>query len=267
LFNSDQLFINTIIFIVGLCFGSFLNVIIYRLPEQLSLVSPPSRCPACSKKLGFVELLPVIGYLLIRGRCRQCNIIISPRYPVIELVTGLLFLFTYFHFSFSLEFFIYLTLLFILFGIAMIDLAYRIVPNSLVATGLIAGFLFYLPGLVNYLIDLPAWIIAQREPLDALYGMLLGGGILLIIFLVSRGGMGAGDLKLIILIGFYVGLRGTALVLLLGFMMGALIGVTFMILGKLTRKDALPFAPFLSLAALIEIFQGEQIWDWYINLL
>lgn len=267
MFNSDQLLINTIIFIVGLCFGSFLNVIIYRLPRQLSLVSPPSRCPACSKKLGFVELLPVIGYLLIRGRCRQCNIKISPRYPVIELATGLLFLFTYFHFLFSLQFFIYLTLLFILFGIAMIDLAHRIVPNSLVAAGLVAGFLFYLPRFVNYLIDLPAWIIAQGDPLDALYGMLFGGGIMLIIFLVSRGGMGAGDLKLMVLIGFYLGLRGTALVLLLGFMMGALIGVTFMILGKLTRKDALPFAPFLSLAALIEVFQGEQIWNWYINLL
>jgi len=97
--------------------------------------------------------------------------------------------------------------------------------------------------------------------------MFLGGGIMLVIFLVSRGGMGAGDIKLMALIGLYVGLRGTAAVLLFGFLFGALTGLAFMATGKLTRKDALPFAPFLSMATLIQILWGEQIWDWYTSLL
>jgi len=97
--------------------------------------------------------------------------------------------------------------------------------------------------------------------------MLAGGGVLLLVFIISRGGMGAGDVKLIAMIGFFVGLRGTAVVLLLAFLFGALVGVTFMVLGKLTRKDALPFAPYLALAAFIQVFWGEQIWHWYINLL
>ncbi|MFO7952359.1 MAG: prepilin peptidase [Bacillota bacterium] len=267
LINSPQLFIFIILFAIGLCFGSFLNVIVYRLPKKLSLINPPSRCPSCSYRLGWPELLPLFGYLWIKGRCRQCKVKISPRYPLAELATGLLFVFVFAYYSWSLEFIAYLTLLFLLLVISLIDLEHRVVPNQIIAAGFIAGLIFYLPRLADFIIAVPAWLIAERSLADAFFGMLLGSGVMFVIFLVSRGGMGAGDLKLMALIGFFVGLRGTAMVMLLGFMIGALTGIYFMITGRLTRKDALPFAPFLSLATLIEIFWGEEIWEWYTGFL
>jgi len=267
LFNPANPFIFILVFVVGLCFGSFLNVIVYRLPRQISVTTPPSRCPYCSYHLRALDLLPLIGYLLIKGRCRSCGIKINLRYPLVELSTGLLFLIVFSDHSWTLEFVSYTTLLYLLLGISLIDLEYRIVPNRIIAAGLIAGFLVYFPRALDYIINPPEWLLAERPLSDAFFGLLLGGGIMLIIFLVSRGGMGAGDLKLMALIGFFVGLRGTAMVMLFGFLIGALTGIIFMISGKLTRKDALPFAPFLSLATLIEVLWGEQIWEWYTDLL
>ncbi len=260
-------FIVIIVFLVGLSFGSFLNVVVYRLPKKSSLLAPPSSCPACENRLGFVELIPLLGYLILRGRCKHCAMKISLRYPLVELATGLLFVLIYSHFGLTIDTLFYLTLLFLLLAIALIDLEHRIVPNTIVAVGLGLGFIFYIPVLADLWLNLPAWMVVNRDVIDAGGGFLLGGTIMLIIFLVSRGGMGAGDIKLMALIGLYVGLRGAALVMLLGFFLGAVVGVTFMALGKLTRKDALPFAPYLSLAALIEVLWGEQIWDWYLNLL
>lgn len=255
-----------IIFIFGLCFGSFLNVIVYRLPKNISITSPPSRCPSCSYRLGIVELLPLLGYFILRGRCRNCNVRISPRYPLIEFATGILFVAVFYRFGLTLEFLFYLVLLYLLFAITQIDLEKRIVPNKLVAAGLIAGLLLYLPQLISYLTPVNPLFVAERAITDGLLGFLLGGGVMLVIMIVSRGGMGAGDIKLMAMIGFYVGLRGTALVMLLGFFFGALVGVSYIILGRLTRKDALPFAPYLALATLVEVFWGEQLWSFYINL-
>ncbi len=264
--TMEQIVLAIIIFLIGLCFGSFLNVLVYRLPLNLSIVKPPSGCPACGKKLGVLELLPVIGYLIIKGRCRSCKVKISPSYPLIEGLTGLLFVFTFSAFGLSLEFFIYITLLYLLLAIGRIDLEHKIVPNSLIAAGLILGLIFYGPQLLSYLLPVPDFLISTRPWLDALTGMLTGGAVMLVIFIASKGGMGAGDIKLMALIGLYLGLKGTAAVLMLGFIFGALTGIAFMITGKLTRKDALPFAPFLSLAAFIQIFWGDQIWDWYTSL-
>lgn len=256
-----------ITFLIGLCFGSFLNVIVYRLPEKKSIVSPPSECPSCETRLGIVELIPVLGYLILLGRCRHCKTKISIRYPLVELVVGFIFAFSFYYFGFTVNAFFYLVLIYLLLAIALIDLKHRIVPNTLVATGLIAGIIFYIPSLINLMVELPVWLVVERDLLDAGAGFLLGGLIMLIILLVSRGGMGAGDMKLMAMIGLFVGLRGAAVVMLLGFFMGALVGVTFMALGILTRKDALPFAPYLSLAAIIQVLWGESIWYWYINLL
>lgn len=256
-----------IVFLVGLCFGSFLNVIVYRLPEKKSIVSPPSKCPSCETRLGFIELIPLLGYLILRGRCRHCKTVISIRYPLVELAVGIIFALTFYYFGFTINAFFYLVFIYLLLAIALIDLKHRIVPNTLVAAGLIAALAFYLPAAINLMVDLPGWLVVERDLLDAGAGFLLGGTIMLIILLVSKGGMGAGDMKLMAMIGLFVGLRGAALVMLLGFFMGALVGVTFMAFGKLTRKDALPFAPYLSLAAVIQILWGDTIWHWYINLL
>lgn len=254
-------------FLFGLCFGSFLNVLVYRLPLKKSLLEPPSSCPSCKTRLGLVELIPLIGYLLLRGRCRHCKAKISLRYPLVELATGLLFGAVFYYFGFTIDAFFYLILLYLLLGIALIDLEHRIVPNVLVTAGLIGGVLLLLPAAASFLFELPGWLIVERGAPDALGGLLLGGAVMLIIIAASRGGMGAGDLKLMAMIGLFVGLRGTVVVMMLGFLFGALVGLAFIILGRLTRKDALPFAPYLSLAALIQVLWGEQIWNWYINLL
>ncbi len=264
--TTEQIILAAILFLTGLCFGSFLNVLVYRLPQNLSITKPPSNCPACGKTLGVLELIPVIGYLIIKGHCRNCNVKVSLSYPLFEILTGLIFVFTLLVFGLGMDFFIHITLLYLLLAISRIDLEHKIVPNSLVAAGLILGFLYYGPQLLLYLFQVPDYLISTRSWLDALTGMLTGGAVMLIIFIASKGGMGAGDIKLMALIGLYLGLQGTATVLMLGFIFGALTGIVFMIAGKLTRKDALPFAPFLSLAAYIHIFWGEQIWNWYTSL-
>jgi leader peptidase (prepilin peptidase) / N-methyltransferase len=265
--ETYQIIYMLFVFAFGLSFGSFLNVVIYRLPRKLSLSHPPSRCPSCEVRLGVIELIPLIGYLILRGRCRHCNAVISMRYPVVELLTGLLFLLLFNLFGLNLNFLFYLVLLYLLLAIALIDLEHRIVPNTLVAAGLIAASLLFLPQLFALWLPVNSEFIVDRAFLDGLAGLSLGGGVMLIIFLVSRGGMGAGDLKLMAMIGLYVGLRGAVLVMLLGFFLGALVGVAGMIFGKLTRKDALPFAPYLVMATLLEVLWGETIWNWYMNLL
>ncbi len=265
--SMEQYFTYLIVFLFGLSIGSFLNVLVYRLPRSLSLVKPPSSCPSCGRRLGPMELIPLLGYLALKGRCLKCRAAISPRYPLVELAAALLFTAVYSSFGFTLEGFGYLILLVLLQAISLIDLDHRLIPNTLVGAGLIAGLILQLPAILALWFHIPAWLIPVRPITDALAGLALGGGLLLVIILVSRGGMGAGDMKLMLLIGFYVGLRGTAVVMMLGFTLGALTGLLLIILRRLTRKDALPFGPFLSLAALIEIFWGPLLWNWYINLL
>ncbi|MBS3948087.1 MAG: prepilin peptidase [Dethiobacter sp.] len=254
-------------FLFGLCVGSFINVLAYRLPRRISLVKPPSSCRSCRRRLSAPELIPVLGYLALQGRCLKCGAPISLRYPLVELATAMLFMILYTIFGLTISLAAHLLLAVLLLAISLIDLDQRIIPNTLVGIGLGGGLLFQLPGLIVLWTDLPGWTAPFRPFTDALSGLLLGGGLLLIIILVSRGGMGAGDMKLMALIGFYVGLRGTAVVMMLGFTMGALVGLILIAARRLTRKDALPFGPFLSAAALIEIFWGSFIWSWYVNLL
>ena len=257
----------TVAFAFGLCFGSFLNVIVYRLPLKMSVVTPPSSCPACKNRLGFFELIPLLGFFLLRGRCRHCGVKISVRYPLVELLTALLFLIVFYHFGFSFQALFFLILLYILFAITLIDFEHRIVPNSLVAAGISCAVIFHLPAIVNYFIQIPGSLLLTTTPLDALAGMLVGAGLMLIIILASRGGMGAGDMKLLGMIGLFVGLRGVAVVMLVGFIFGALVGIFLMIIGRAKRKDALPFAPYLALATVVEVFWGQALWSWYLKLL
>lgn len=264
--NPLNIFYYLSIFLAGLCLGSFLNVIIYRVPLKLSVVTPPSSCPHCEKRLKTLDLVPLFSYLLLRGQCRYCQAKINARYPAVELYTGLLFVFTFYYFGLNLKALFYSGFLYLLTAICFIDLKHRLIPNSLVAAGVIYAVVLELPALLNLIFPVHPLLLTGLEPLDALLGFLTGGGLLLAVYFLSRGGMGAGDVKLVAMIGLFTGLRGVAIVLFLSFLFGALTGLTLMALKKLTRKDALPFAPFLALAAAIEIFLGSQIWLWYINL-
>lgn len=253
--------------ITGCFFGSFINVVVCRVPQGESVIHPPSRCPGCGQRLSPLELVPLFSYLWLRGRCRSCGAAISPRYPLVELAAGLLFYAAFRRFGLTLEAAGYAFFLSLLLAVSLIDLEHRRIPNPLTAAGLGAGALLHLPGLLGNWLAVPAWLLPGRSLADALIGALAGGGLLLVIFLVSRGGMGAGDFKLAAVIGFFVGLKGIALVLLLGFTAGAMTGLALILLKRRGRKDPLPFAPFLAAAALAAVFWGESIWRWYLHIL
>ncbi len=242
-----------VLFMFGLATGSFLNVVIHRFPREQSVVRPPSACPSCKRRLTVGELVPVAGYIFLRGRCAGCSEKISPRYPLVELATGLIFIAVWWQFGPGIAFIRPLFLLCLLLVISIIDLDYFRVPNVMVVTGLAAGVVFQL--------ILPADITWG----DALLGVLVGGGTMLLVVIISRGGMGAGDFKLMAMIGFYLGPGGTALTMFIGFLLGAAVGLVLMIWKNYGRKDPLPFAPFLSLAALTVVFAGDYLITWYVS--
>ncbi|NLI69274.1 MAG: prepilin peptidase [Firmicutes bacterium] len=246
-------FYTAVWFIVGLAVGSFANVVIYRFPRGISLVKTRSCCPSCKNRLVARELIPLLGYLLCRGRCRHCRARISPRYFLIELATGLLFVAVVHRTGANPEALGLLFLLCLLLIISFIDIDFQRIPNVLLGIGLAAGIIFKLLDPAGR--TLPSWI-------EAGWGMLLGGGIMLLIYIGARGAIGAGDLKLMIMIGFFVGKIGVLAAMMMGFILGGAYGLVMIALRRLDRKDMIPFGPFLSLGAAIQVFFGEQILQW-----
>jgi leader peptidase (prepilin peptidase)/N-methyltransferase len=246
-------------FTAGTIIGSFLNVCAYRLPRDKSIVFPGSFCPACRQPIRFFDNVPIISYVILRGRCRSCASPISPRYPVVEAVTGLLFLLVYIKTGLSVELPVSLLFTSLLIVISLIDLEFQIIPDVLSIGGILAGF-----GL--------SFLRAGSTYLDALLGILLGGGILLAIalsykFIAKREGMGGGDVKLLAMIGAFCGMKGVLFSLMSGSVLGTLVGIPVMLMKGEGTKYAIPFGPFLSLGALIYVFAGERIIDGFFGLL
>jgi leader peptidase (prepilin peptidase)/N-methyltransferase len=239
---------------VGLCIGSFLNVVIYRLPLGQSLVSPGSRCPKCGYALRWYDNIPVLSWVWLAGRCRQCRTPISPQYPIVELVTALLFvLVVWLTPEGPLVFsrLIFVSILVALFGI---DLEHQILPNVITLPGILVGLMFSA-------IAPPGWR-------DALIGTLLGAGVLYGIaaayYAVRREeGMGMGDVKMLAMIGAFLGWKSVLVTLVLSSFSGALIGVTLMAVQRGSMKLALPFGTFLALGALAAMLAGEPLIAWY----
>ncbi|AEG15545.1 Prepilin peptidase [Desulfofundulus kuznetsovii DSM 6115] len=240
-------------FLLGLCIGSFLNVCIYRLPRGMSLLAPPSHCPACGARLGPLDLIPVVSYLFLRGRCRHCSGTISPRYPLVELLTGAGFLLIAREHGPHVHTAGLLVLFSVLVAASFIDLDHRIIPDRLTLFALAAG--------------IPLAALQGAEALkDGLIGSVLGGGILLIVALFSRGGMGGGDVKLAFAIGWYLGWQETLVALFLAFLLGAVVGVLWALRTGRTLKTAIPFGPFLSSGAMLAALTGDKLISWYLNL-
>lgn len=240
-----------LVFILGLLTGSFLNVCICRLPKGESIVFPPSRCPACGRRLSAAELVPVFSWLRQRGRCRGCSAPVAARYPAVELLTGLIFLLLYRQLGLTAEFVTSAAFFSGLIIITFIDLEHQLIPNRLVAVLLgIAA----LRQIIWPEVALPS----------AVWGALAGAGILLAVAILSGGGMGGGDVKLMLPLGFFFGLPGTLLLVLLAFISGGMVGGTLLLLKIKGRKDAIPFGPFLVLGALVTALAGQQIIDWYL---
>jgi leader peptidase (prepilin peptidase)/N-methyltransferase len=259
-------YIPTLLFIFGAIVGSFLNVCIVRIPHGDSVVQPPSHCPACKKAIRFYDNIPLISYFVLLGRCRDCGERISPRYVLVELLMAFLVVALYYQFGISLAFLVSVIFVAALIVISFIDLAVRIVPDVISLPGIVAGLLFSVIG--RYLIHDPFDLVPS--PLSALLGALIGGGFLLALAWAYEAftgveGMGGGDIKLLAMIGAFLGWPSIPVTLFLSSLGGSIIGITAMLIKGVGRKYALPFAPFLCLGALLYLFFGRQLIDFYIS--
>lgn len=243
-----------VVFIFGIVFGSFFNVVGLRVPKKQSIAYPPSHCPSCERQLTAIDLLPVLSYVLLRGKCRTCQAKVSPIYPSMELLTGILFALAYVHFGLTAEFFVALLFISMLVCITVSDIAYMLIPNKIL--------LFFLPLLVvgRIFSPLTPWW-------DSLLGAVVGFGMLYIVALLSRGGMGGGDIKLFFVIGIVLGTVKTLLTLAFASAIGLVIGIIVLRMTKKGRKTPVPFGPSIALAAIILYFYGEHIITWYWHLL
>jgi leader peptidase (prepilin peptidase) / N-methyltransferase len=244
------------VFFVGSCVGSFLNVVIYRLPAGLSLVHPGSRCPHCETPVRFYDNIPVLSWLILRGRCRSCKAGIAVRYPLVELLTGLLAWFTFLKFGLTPACLVHFLFIATLVAVTFIDLDHRIIPDVISLPGIP---IFFLAGL---LLPVPTLM-------DAVIGVVVGGGSLLSVawgyyLLTKREGMGGGDIKLLAMIGGLVGWQGVLFTIFAASAAGTLVGVGAMLKAGKGMRLAIPFGPFLALGAILYIFFGEQVIRWYL---
>ncbi|MEK4426293.1 prepilin peptidase [Solibacillus sp. FSL K6-1523] len=242
-----------IVGIFGLVFGSFFNVVGLRVPKKESIISPPSHCTNCQRQLTIFDLIPVISYVLLRGKCRGCGVRFSPIYMITELLTGGLFAFAYWKIGLQPELAVALLFISLLMIINVSDIAYMIIPDKVL--------LFFLPLLIL------ARGFAPLEPWwDSLLGAIIGFGILLLIAVVSKGGMGGGDIKLFFVIGIVLGTVQTLLILFLAAFIGMVVGIVILIINNKGRKTPVPFGPSIALAAILVFFYGEPILQWYGSL-
>ncbi len=262
--------VNTIalstVFTFGACIGSFLNVVVYRIPAGISLISPPSRCPICFHRLGNTENVPIFGWLWLRGRCRWCKTPISSRYPLIEAVTGTIFILVFLQFGYSIETLGYWAFLSWLLSLSLIDLDTMTLPASLTKSGLVLGLVFQ--GIVG-------WQIAEgkgiaNQLMFGIGGAVLGIWLLEIIALLGsimlgQQAMGDADGKLMATIGAWIGWKYVLVSSFIAFGIGSIIGGGSIALGLLNKKQPIPFGPFLALGGALTLFCGEAIINTYIN--
>lgn len=245
------------VFILGCCLGSFFNVVIYRLPAKLSIVQPGSHCPRCSRPIAFYDNIPLISYLILMGKCRHCRAPISFRYPLVEALTGTIALLLFQQYGFSMQLLgesIFVSLLIL---IAFIDLDTFTIPNILSLPGIAAGLAF------SFLTPRLSWQ-------DSLLGILLGGGFLYAVavayqFFRRQEGLGGGDIKLLAMIGAFLGSAGVLFTIMLASVVGAMAGIAVMRRTRAGLTAMVPFGPFLSLGAICYLVWGQSLVHWYVS--
>ena len=246
-----------LIFILGLIVGSFSNVCIYRIPRNESIIYPASHCPKCRSRIQPFDNIPLLSFILLKGRCRNCKTKISIQYPIVEFLTGLIYLTIYLIYGLSVQTLIYIILSSALIIIAFIDLNEQIVPDVISLPGIVVGFIL-------------SFFVSYISFINSALGVVVGGGIILIIgiagsVIFKKEAMGGGDVKLAAMIGAFLGWRYIIISLFLGFFLGALAGI-ILILSKIkSREDMVPFGPFIVLGSFITLLWGEQIISWYLG--
>ncbi len=236
----------------GLVIGSFLNVVIHRVPLRESVVFPASHCPNCSARIKTRDNIPVLSYLLLRGRCRNCEEPIPLRYPVVEATTAVLFGAAVYAFGVSFQLVAALVFILALISLAGTDFEHRLLPNVIVGPAALLGF-------VLSAFSRPEWWWVY--PLAA----LIVAGLLFVLALIYPGGMGMGDVKMGGMLGAFLG-PYAALAVFLGALAGAVAGGLLMATGRIPRRTALPFGVFMSFGGLVTLFVGPELWDLYIDL-
>lgn len=249
--SSNSPLLHFLFFILGLLWGSFFNVCISRLPQEKSVIWGRSKCPKCEDLIPWFCNIPLLSYIALKGKCRTCKASISFEYPGVELISGLMFVGLFHHYGFSKELFSSLIFCSALLVISVIDIHHQIIPDEISLPGIILGFVFALwTGKIT-------WI-------ESLLGIILGGGSFLLVAwgyekLAKREGLGGGDIKLLGMIGAWLGVQSLLVVIVLSSLLGSIVGIGAMIFQKKDFKTAIPFGPFLALGAIVYLFFGNEI--------
>ena len=244
--------------LIGMVVGSFLNVCICRMPKNESVVTPPSHCPQCSYQIRWYDNIPVLSYLFLRGRCRGCGVRISLQYPLVELINGVLTLLLYLRFGPTVAFAVLFLFCSSLVVITFIDIEHQIIPDEISLSGIVIGFI------LSFFIKGHSWT-------NSLLGILLGGGSLLLVaygyqLLTGKDGMGGGDIKLLAMMGAFLGWKAIPFIIFASSLVGSIVGVSIMLLQKKDSKLAIPFGPYLAFGAILYIFYGRPLISWYMGL-
>ena len=255
--SQESLFDYATVFVFGTLLGSFANVCIHRLPQRLSIIFPGSHCPTCQEALRPWQNIPLLSYMMLGGRCARCQTAISLRYPLVELGNGLLYIFLYYQYHLSVQGIVFALLATALLIVSCIDLVHMIIPDVITLPGIVVGMctsLWFTPVGVG----------------NAVLGVLLGGGLFLFMAVLSvvilhREGMGGGDIKLIVMIGAFLGWHVVLVTIFLGAVLGAFVGIILMLLRLKERKEPLPFGPFLALGAFLAMVWGDTMLAWYFS--
>ncbi len=242
-----------LIFIIGLIIGSFLNVVIYRLPENKSIIVPPSHCPKCETRLKPFDLVPILSFLFYKGKCRYCGVKISWQYPFVELLTAVLLLSLYKQFGLNTQFIVFSFLIFILIVCSSIDIKYKIIPNKITYSAIIIFLILSI-------------IFNHISFISSLLGILIPGGLLFIIAFIYGKGLGMGDVKLVAVIGAVIGWEYTIIGIFIGSLIGSIIGLTLILTAVIDRKTRIAFGPYISIGTIIGILFGQKLLGFYLNL-
>ena len=252
----QALFLNCFIFLLGACFGSFLNVCIYRLPRELSLAFPASHCPQCKHPIQWYDNIPFISFCLLAGKCRYCSVRISFRYFLVELISAITLLGLFYHFDGSTFWVVYSLLFYLLIVVSFVDLEFQIIPDEISLSGIVVGIA--LSGMFPHLHNQASAFGGIKS---SLIGTFVGGLMIYLIgvfgnIVFKKESMGGGDVKLLAMIGAFLGAKYAVLTFFIAPFFGSVIGIV----AKLKYKqDIIPYGPFLSLGAIISVFWGDQI--------
>ena len=278
--DLNPYFVGVALFLFGLIIGSFLNVVIYRLPRRESVVFPSSHCPSCNTAIKAYDNIPVVSYALLGGKCRNCRTGISPLYPAVELLVGILYILAYIKNDFELDLPLIADIVFLslLVPLIFIDLQHKILPNKITYPGFIIMFVLRvlspdveITASTRRLFHLIGWTDHTAAILGAALGAAVGAGSLWLVrwlYFRLRGveGMGLGDIKMMLMVGAFLGWQLTMLTIFIGSLLGAVIGILVIKLRGGNMKMEIPFGVFLGPAAIISLFVGQPLIEWYLTL-